>query len=302
MTGTSGPARWAARDQRSGLGGGREAPPADHPAGMQRPVAGMLPEHRVPRCRSPLPESAAMSEPYSTRVKLIPAALRRSISAWPRATAGVTWPAVSGRSSRARRQRGLGQHLRGLAVSRVSPGHLGDDPRAAAIARRADEANLEPGLLALLGRRAVAGILELEQQVAGRRQLGQSDHRPEPADQPDGHRQSLDGQVVAVAEVRSVALQRRPQSAGRPADRWSASAGPSLRPPARGAADRRCPCTRRPSGRASARLRSPATWRALAQTPHGVDGRVERAAGERSPGPDEALDPQRARPRAAAGR
>ena len=71
----------------------------------------------------------------------------------------------------------LGQHLRGLAVAGVAAGDLGDDTLAAALA---DEPDLEPALGALGLVRPLARGFDLQQQLAGRRQLRQRGNRPHP--------------------------------------------------------------------------------------------------------------------------
>src|SRR3954465_5619775 len=62
----------------------------------------------------------------------------------------------------------FGKHLRGLAVAGVAAADLGADALAAALA---DEGPLEPAALALGLARPLPRRFQLQQQVAGRRQL-----------------------------------------------------------------------------------------------------------------------------------
>src|SRR4051812_5751899 len=64
----------------------------------------------------------------------------------------------------------LGEHLRGLVVAGVAAADLGDDALAAPLA---DEDDLEPAALALSLARPLPRRFQLQQQLAGRRQLGQ---------------------------------------------------------------------------------------------------------------------------------
>ena len=102
MTGTSGPLRCAARDSEAASAVGVNTPVATVPLACRARKPGCAPNTRVVVSIACAGVRAISARPYLTRVKLMPAAWRRAIKASPMATAEVTWPAVTGSSSRAR--------------------------------------------------------------------------------------------------------------------------------------------------------------------------------------------------------
>jgi hypothetical protein len=100
---------------------------------------------------------------------------------------------------------GLGEHLGGLAVSGVAAA----DPRAHGLAAAfADEGDLEPAALALGFARALSLRFQLQHLAADGRHLGEGSHRGHPGGDAADRRQVLGDHVVAVGEVRPVALER----------------------------------------------------------------------------------------------
>src|SRR5436305_5746854 len=98
---------------------------------------------------------------------------------------------------------GLGENLRALAVAGVAAADLGDDPLAASLA---DEDDLEPAALALGLAGALPRRFQLQQQLPGRRQLGQGAGRSDAGGDCANRSQVLGDHVVAVGEVVAVAV------------------------------------------------------------------------------------------------
>ena len=169
-------------------------------------------------------------------------------------------------------ERRLGEHLRGLAVARVAAGDLGHDAPAAALA---GEADVEPGALAPLGRRPVAGLGPAEQPGPRRRQLREREHRAQRAGRAERDRQLLDGRVVPVGEVGPVALERRRRALDdlRVERRQRQRPGAERALVARVVPDRGDPPLRPRLDAAAREMRRAG----LAHAPERVDGGVERA-------------------------
>ncbi len=136
------------------------------------------------------------------------------------------------------------------------------------------------------------GVLELEQQLAGRRQLRQRDQAAGADGEAGDVRQLAEHEVVAVGEVRPVASSAAAERStvcgsmvgnGTPSPRGAVAV--------RSARTRRGPCG--PSGRPSRWRRCAGDADALAQPAHDLDRRVVGPAGERPAGADEALELER---------
>src|SRR5262245_46372143 len=104
-------------------------------------------------------------------------------------------------------QRRLAEHLGGLVVTRVAARYLGDHGTLGLAGDGRDESDPKPRPRTPLRGRTLTGRHPTQESVPGRRYLRRDHEAARTADEPDCLRQTADGGVLAVAEVRPVLLQ-----------------------------------------------------------------------------------------------